>query len=37
MLNGFKVYDADAHALMTPGMWADLPLDLLFVGRVPCK
>ena len=25
MLNGFQVYDADAHALMTPGMWADLP------------
>ena len=25
MLNGFKVYDADAHAFLTPGMWADLP------------
>ena len=25
MLNGFQVFDADAHALMTPGMWADLP------------
>lgn len=25
MLKGFAVYDADAHALMTPGMWADLP------------
>jgi predicted TIM-barrel fold metal-dependent hydrolase len=24
MLNGFRVFDADAHALMTPGMWADL-------------
>jgi predicted TIM-barrel fold metal-dependent hydrolase len=27
MLNGFKVYDADAHALMTPAMWADLPTE----------
>jgi predicted TIM-barrel fold metal-dependent hydrolase len=27
MLDGFKVYDADAHALMTPAMWADLPPD----------
>ena len=25
MLNGFQVFDADAHVLMTPGMWADLP------------
>jgi len=25
MLNGFQIFDADAHALMTPGMWADLP------------
>ena len=33
MLNGFKVYDADAHALMTPSMWADLPLD--FIVRRP--
>lgn len=25
MLNGFRIFDADAHALMTPEMWADLP------------
>lgn len=25
MLEGFKVYDADAHVLMTPEMWATLP------------
>ena len=25
MLEGFKVYDADAHVMMTPEMWRDLP------------
>jgi uncharacterized protein len=25
MLDGFKIYDADAHVMMTPEMWADLP------------
>lgn len=25
MLDGFKIYDADAHVMMTPEMWRDLP------------
>ncbi len=25
MLNGYKIYDADAHVFTTPEMWADLP------------
>jgi predicted TIM-barrel fold metal-dependent hydrolase len=25
MLEGFKIYDADAHVMMTPEMWRDLP------------
>ena len=25
MLDGYKLYDADAHVLMTPEMWATLP------------
>jgi hypothetical protein len=25
MLDGFKIYDADAHAMMTPEMWKDIP------------
>lgn len=25
MLHGFKIYDADAHVMMTPEMWRDLP------------
>ena len=25
MLNGFRIYDADAHVMMTPEMWRDLP------------
>ncbi len=25
MLDGFKIYDADAHVMMSPDMWADLP------------
>jgi hypothetical protein len=27
MLNGFQIFDADAHAFLTPGMWADLPAE----------
>ena len=33
MLNGFRVCDADAHAIMSPAMWQDLPED--FVRRRP--
>lgn len=25
MLDGFKIYHADAHVMMTPEMWRDLP------------
>lgn len=25
MLDGYRLYDADAHVMMTPEMWADLP------------
>ncbi|MBM3488472.1 MAG: hypothetical protein FJX67_17890 [Alphaproteobacteria bacterium] len=25
MLDGYRIYDADAHVMMTPEMWADLP------------
>jgi predicted TIM-barrel fold metal-dependent hydrolase len=27
MLHGYQVYDADAHAIMSPAMWRDLPDD----------
>jgi predicted TIM-barrel fold metal-dependent hydrolase len=27
MLNGYRVCDADAHAIMSPAMWQDLPED----------
>jgi hypothetical protein len=33
MINGFRVYDADAHAIMSPAMWQDLPED--FIRRRP--
>ena len=33
MLNGFKIYDADAHAIMSAAMWQDLPED--FIRRRP--
>ena len=33
MLNGFRVYDADAHAIMSPAMWQDLPEE--FIRRRP--
>jgi predicted TIM-barrel fold metal-dependent hydrolase len=33
MINGFRVYDADAHAIMSPAMWHDLPED--FIRRRP--
>ena len=33
MLNGFRVCDADAHAIMSPAMWQDLPED--FIRRRP--
>ncbi len=25
MLEGYRIYDADAHVMMSPRMWADLP------------
>ena len=33
MLHGYEVYDADAHAIMSPAMWQDLPED--FIRRRP--
>ena len=33
MLHGYRVYDADAHAIMSAAMWQDLPED--FVRRRP--
>ena len=33
MLHGYEVYDADAHAIMSPAMWHDLPED--FIRRRP--
>ena len=29
MLHGYRVYDADAHAIMSPAMWQDLPGDFV--------
>ena len=28
MLDGYQIFDADAHTMMSPNMWADLPEDL---------
>ena len=25
MLDGYQIFDADAHTMMSPKMWADLP------------
>ena len=33
MLNGFRICDADAHAIMSPAMWQDLPEE--FARRRP--
>lgn len=33
MLQGYRVFDADAHGMMTPRMWADLPAN--YVARRP--
>jgi predicted TIM-barrel fold metal-dependent hydrolase len=33
MLHGYQIYDADAHAIMSPAMWQDLPEE--FVRRRP--
>jgi predicted TIM-barrel fold metal-dependent hydrolase len=33
MLNGYQIFDADAHTMMSPTMWADLPED--FAARRP--
>ena len=33
MIDGFRVYDADAHAIMSPAMWQELPED--FIRRRP--
>ena len=33
MLNGYKVCDADAHAIMSPAMWRELPEE--FARRRP--
>jgi hypothetical protein len=30
MLDGYRIYDADAHVMMSPGMWADLPAEYRF-------
>lgn len=30
MLDGYRVYDADAHIMMSPAMWADLPKEYAF-------
>jgi hypothetical protein len=28
MLDGYQIFDADAHTMMSPNMWTDLPEDL---------
>jgi hypothetical protein len=33
MLDGYRIFDADAHTMMSPRMWADLPEE--FVPRRP--
>lgn len=33
MLDGYRIFDADAHTMMSPRMWADLPED--FAARRP--
>jgi predicted TIM-barrel fold metal-dependent hydrolase len=33
MLQGYRLYDADAHAMMSPRMWADLPAE--YAARRP--
>src|SRR5512132_4473964 len=33
MINGYKIFDADAHVMMGPKMWADLPTE--FAARRP--
>src|SRR5215471_18165095 len=33
MLDGYQIFDADAHTMMSPKMWADLPED--FAARRP--
>ena len=33
MLQGYRLYDADAHAMMSPGMWETLPKE--YVARRP--
>lgn len=30
MLDGYKIYDADAHVMMSPAMWEDLPKEYAF-------
>jgi predicted TIM-barrel fold metal-dependent hydrolase len=33
MINGYQIYDADAHVMMSPKMWDDLPKE--FLARRP--
>jgi hypothetical protein len=37
MLDGYKLYDADAHVLMTPEMWATLPEQFAFRRPRPVR
>ena len=37
MLEGYRVYDADAHVMMSPRMWADLPEEYRFRRPRPVR
>ena len=37
MLEGYRLYDADAHVMMSPRMWADLPEEYQFRRPRPVK
>lgn len=37
MLEGYRIYDADAHVMMSPRMWADLPEEYRFRRPRPVR
>ena len=37
MLEGYRIYDADAHVMMSPRMWADLPAEYQFRRPRPVR
>ena len=37
MLNGYKIFDSDAHVMMSPGMWEDLPKEYAFRRPRPVR